>query len=61
MRKKVLQLEVSTTSDRTVCIAGPEDHGHDDCSPIVEVHLDQIDTLVGWLMEAKEELIAQGN
>ena len=54
--KKMYAVEVETYPEkREIHIVDPDDHGCDTNSVVV-VHVDQIDVLIQWLQEAKQEI-----
>jgi UDP-glucose 4-epimerase len=60
MQKKMLELVVST-SDGQIYVEGPE-YNNANGEPVrdyISVSPDQVDTLIGWLQEAKAELLAE--
>ena len=54
--RTMLEVEVYASENGQVCIKQPQ-YGHDDA--IVIVHPSQIDLLIQWLKEVKEELQGQ--
>lgn len=55
MLKTMLEVRVSV-SEGKIIIDGPETPQYD-INPSVEIHPDQVDILIGWLQEAKKEIL----
>jgi len=58
MQAKVLEVEVFTNKGGNISIKGPAPVGSYQ-EPIIAITAEQVDVLINWLKEAKEEILAR--